>query len=373
MRSLFRAVSALLLMSMLATFVAACGSDGDDNDEPTPTSATGGATTPTAASPDVAGSPPSGNAGDLAQVTVGYVPVLIYGPLMIAKDKGYFADQGLDVQFETLPGGSDMVVLTANGNFDIGVGGAGPAYFNAVKRGVDLKIIAPLHFEREPQATPLMVSKKRFDSGELTRAADLKGLKVSVNARGATEYWLDTALRTDGLTIDDVNLQQLPFPDVPAALESGALDGAMLGEPLATMAEQQGIAVRLDVDFPANFQPTFVWVNPDFAAAEPDLVTGFAAGMMQGCRDLWADDWDSDENLAIINAYTNVDVALIREASRTWCEPNGKINVDDLKTLQSFFGDRGLLEYDEPVDIQSIIDTSYVDAALKEIGVSDLN
>jgi NitT/TauT family transport system substrate-binding protein len=373
MRSLNRAITALLLMSLLAMFVAACGGDDDDDEEPTATAATAAATATTAASPEAAGSPTTGAAGELPEVTVGIVPVLIYAPLMIAKDKGYFADHGLDVQFENLPGGSDMVVLTANGDFDIGVGGAGPAYFNAAQRGVDLKIISPLHFERDPQATPLMVSKERFDSGELTTAGDLEGLKVSVNARGATEYWLDTALRTDGLTIEDVDLQQLPFPDVPAALESGALDAGMLGEPLATMAEQQGIAVRLDVDFPADFQPTFAWVNPDFAAAEPNLVTGFAAGMMLGCRDLWADDWDSDENLAIINAYTNVDADLIREASRTWCEPNGAIDVDDLATLQTFFGDRGLLEYDEPLDIKTIIDTSYVDAALEEIGVSDLN
>lgn len=370
MKPLIRAARLLLLLSMLASFVAACG--GGDDDDPTATSSTGAATATTGASPESDASPTAESSGELTQVTVGFIPVLIYGPLMLAQDKGYFEQQGLDVQFENLPGGSDMVVLTANGDFDIGVGGAGPAYFNAVERGLDLKIIAPLHFEREPQATPLMVSKERFDSGELTSVEDLEGLNVSVNARGATEYWLDTALRTGGLTIEDIDLQQLPFPDVPAALDSGALDGAMLGEPVATLAEQQGIAVRLDVDFPADFQPTFVWVNPDFAAKEPDLVTGFAAGMMQGCRDLWADDWDSDENLAIINGYTNVDAALIRDASRTWCEPNGTINVNDLETLQEFFGDRGLLEYDEPLDIESLIDRAYVEAALKEIGESDL-
>jgi len=358
-------------LSMLASIAAACGGD-DENDDPTSTTATGATTATNSASPAAEGSPTTGSTGELTEVTVGFVPAMVYAPLMIANDKGYFEQHGLDVQFENLPGGSDMVVLTANGDFDIGVGGAGPAYFNAAERGVNLTIVAPLHFERDPQATPLMVSKERYDSGELTSAGDLEGFKVSVNARGATEYWLDTALRTDGLTIEDIDLQQLPFPDVPAALESGALDGGMLGEPVATMAEQQGIAVRLDVDFPADFQPTFVWVNPDFATEEPDLVTGFAAGMMQGCRDLWGDDWDSEENLAIINSYTNVDADLIRESSRTWCEPNGTINVDDLATLQTFFGDRELLEYDEPLDIESLIDRSYVEAALEEIGESDL-
>lgn len=333
--------------------LSACGSDAD----------------PTATTPAT----PVSSGGELTEVIVGYVPVLIYGPVMLAKEKGYFEGYGLDVRLEPLAGGSDLVVLTANGDYDIGIGGTGPAYFNAAKRGIELKIIGPLHFEREPQATPLMVSKERFDSGELTSVADLRGKKVSVNARGATEYWLDTALRTDGLTIEDVDLQTLGFADVPAALESGALDAAMLGEPLATQAERNGVAVRLDTDFPANFQPTFIWVNPDFASEHPDLATGFMAGMMLGCRDLWGDDWDSDENLSILNQYTNVPADLIREAARTYCEPNGETNLDDLATLQQFFADRGLLEYEEMLDVETLVDRTYADAAREEVGEVDVD
>lgn len=368
-----RVFSVLVALSLVATMLAACG---DDSDEPTATSAAPASPTSQAAASPTAGTAgsPAGEAtasADLTEVTVGFIPVLIYAPVALAHDKGYFADYGLDVQLEPLAGGSDMVVLTANGDFDIGVGGTGPAFFNAVARGIDLKLISPLHFERDEAATPLVVSKKRYDSGELTTPGDLEGKKVSVNARGATEYWLDTALRTDDLTIDDVDLQTLPFPDVPAALESGALDGAMLGEPLVTQAEKEGLVVRLEADFPEDFQPTFVWVNPDFAAETPELVTGFMAGMLQGCRDLWGDDWDSDENLAILEGYTKVPPELIREASRTWCEPNGDIHAEDLDTLQSFFGDRGLLEYDEPLDVEEIIDRSFAEAAVEMIGRSE--
>ncbi len=368
-----RVFSVLVALSLVATMLAACG---DDSDESTATSAAPASPTSQAAASPTAGTAgsPAGEAtasADLTEVTVGFIPVLIYAPVALAHDKGYFADYGLDVQLEPLAGGSDMVVLTANGDFDIGVGGTGPAFFNAVARGIDLKLISPLHFERDEAATPLVVSKKRYDSGELTTPGDLEGKKVSVNARGATEYWLDTALRTDDLTIDDVDLQTLPFPDVPAALESGALDGAMLGEPLVTQAEKEGLVVRLEADFPEDFQPTFVWVNPDFAAETPELVTGFMAGMLQGCRDLWGDDWDSDENLAILEGYTKVPPELIREASRTWCEPNGDIHAEDLDTLQSFFGDRGLLEYDEPLDVEEIIDRSFAEAAVEMIGRSE--
>lgn len=339
-----------MLVALVLPLLAACGGDDDDDDD------AGGESTATE------------QAADLAGVTTGYVPVLIYGPVMVAHEKGYFADEGIDSTLEPLAGGADMVTLTANGDFDFGIGGAGPAFFNAINRGIELTVVAPLHFERPPQATPLVVSKARYDSGELDTIEELEGKRVSVNARGATEYWLDQALRTGGLTIEDIELIELGFGDVAAALESGAVDAAMLGEPLATAAENEGIAVRLANDFISDFQPTFVYVNPDFAEENPELVTGFLEAFLQGCRDLTGDNWASDENLALLNSQTGVDVELIEQSSRTYCEPDGEIDADDLQTLQEFFAERGLLDYDEMLDVESFIDRSYVEQALEEIG-----
>ncbi|MEZ4570815.1 MAG: ABC transporter substrate-binding protein [Thermomicrobiales bacterium] len=317
----------ILLVILVLPMLAACGGDDDDDDVDDDATATELALEQL----------------PLTRVQIGFVPVLIYGPVMLAHDKDYFAAQGLDSELQPLAGGADMVTLTASGEFDFGIGGAGPAFFNAINRGVELTVIAPLHFERSPQATPLMVSKERYDSGELDTIEELEGKKVSVNARGATEYWLDQALRTGGLTIEDIDLQELGFGDVAAALSSGAIDAAMLGEPLATQAENEGIAVRLANDFVSDFQPTFVYVNPAFAEENPELVTGFVTGFLQGCRDLMADDWDNQDNLAFLNRHTQVPVDLIKESSRTYCEPNGEIDASDLETLQEFFAERGLL------------------------------
>ena len=342
----FRLGATMLLLAVLLT---ACG--GNDADDPTPT--------PAAVEPE------------LTTITVGNIPVLIFAPVMIALEKGYFAEQGLDVQLENLAGGADMVTLTATGEFDIGIGGTGPAFFNAIDRGIDLKIIAPLHFERPPQATPLVVSRERYESGELTSIEDLRGLRVSVNARGATEYWLDQALRKGGLTIDDIDLQTLPFPDVAAALTSGALDAAMLGEPLATRALQEDFISILDDDFISDFQPTFVWVNPEFAEENRDLVVAFLVAFLQASRDMIGDDWDSDENLSILEEYTGVSPELIREASRSYWEPNGDIRAQDLTALQEFFGERGLLEFDELIDPEQLIDRSFVEEAIEQLGRAD--
>jgi len=320
-----------------------------------------------AASPSAATPPPA--AGELTEVTMGYVPVSIFAPVFVAKEKGYFAEQGLDVTLEPLPGGSDMVVLTANGEFDAGIGGAGPAFWNALEQGLSLRVIAPGHMEGSPVATPLMISADDCDSGAIASVADLEGKKVSVNARGATEYWLAQALGTAGLTLDDIDLQTLPFPDAIAALQSGAIDAAMVGEPLATQAEQDGIAVRLLTDFPVqDIQPTLIYGNESFLNDNPEAATGLVTAYLQACRDLTGEGFKDPAKLAIIEQYTQVPAALVASAVQPVYAVDGEIDVEGLNKLQEFFREREQLEYDENLDPADFIDTRFVDAALEELG-----
>jgi len=320
-----------------------------------------------AAAPMTAGTP----AAELTKVTMGYVPALIFAPVFVAKEKGYFAEYGLDVTLEPLPGGSDMVLLTASGEFDAAITGAGPAFFNAVQGGLPLKVIAPGHQEGSPVATPLMISKEACESGAITSVADLKGKRVSVNARGATEYWLAQALATGGLTMDDVTVETLAFPDAVAALQSGAIDAAMVGEPLATKAEQDGIAVRLASDFAVqNIQPTVIIGNSGWLEGNPDLAAGLVAGYLKAARDLSSGGFSDPATLAIIEQYTQVPADLIAASVKPVYSVDGHIDLQSIEIMQQFFRDQDLLEYDENIDPASIVDTQYVDAALALIGPS---
>ena len=308
-------------------------------------------------------------AAELTKVTMGYVPASIFAPIFVAKEKGYFAEQGIDMNLEPLPGGSDMVLLTASGDFDAGIGGTGPAFFNAVASGLPIKVIAPGHQEGSPVATPLMISKANCDSGAIKSVADLKGKKVSVNARGATEYWLAQALGTAGLTLDDIQLETLAFPDAVVALQSGAIDAAMVGEPLATKAEQDGIAVRLLSDFPVqNIQPTMIFANQKWLDENPQLATGLVTAYLKAARDLTNGGFDDPATLAIIEQYTNVPADLIKESVKPVYSLNGEIDLNSINTLQQFFRDRGQLEYDENVDPATFVDMQFVNGAVAQIG-----
>ena len=118
----------------------------------------------------------------------------------------------------------------------------GAAGFNAVVSGLPVEYVAPLH---AGFVEDYFVVRKDLWGKDVKRIADLKGRTVALNIRGAAVEWmLDMALRRDGLTIKDVQVKLMPFPDMVPALESGAVDAAILSEPFPTLAEEDGIAVR---------------------------------------------------------------------------------------------------------------------------------
>jgi len=307
-----------------------------------------------------------------ASLKIGFVPVSIYAPIFVAKEKGYYAAQGLDVTLEPLAGGADLVALTANGELQAGAGGAGPAFWNAIAQDLPIKVVAPGHREGSPVATPLMISKESCESGSIRSVADLRGKRVSVNARGATEYWLSQALGTGGLTLDDIELQTLAFPEAVTALSAGAIDAAMVGEPLATKAEQDGFAVRLARDFPVqDVLPTAIFVNADIAERQPEAIQGLVTAYLQACRDLSGPRFNDPTNLAIIEQYTGVPPELIASAVPPIYAEDGEISSDGLNQLQIFFRERDQLEYDDDIDPETFIDRTFVDAAVETLGPAD--
>jgi NitT/TauT family transport system substrate-binding protein len=335
------------------------------------------------ATPDPAASPVASPAVDLSAipelpgvtlpenattVSFGYLPVSIFAPVFVAYEKGYFAEYGLDVQLQSFPGGTDMVLQAATGDLDLGIGGVGPAYWNAASQDLGLKIIAPGHSEGNPVASPLMISAKACADGSITSVADLKGKKVSVNAPGATEIWMAKALETGGLTLDDVELQFLSFPDAVVALESGAIDAAIIGEPVASAAENNGIAVRLVQDIPVEgIWPTMIFGNEEWITSNPDAAAGVVAGYLRASRDL-TENFNDPLNLAIIQKYTEVDPALIAQSVKPVYSTDGTIDLASLSTLQDFFRGRGQLEYDENIDPATLVDPAPGEKALELLG-----
>jgi NitT/TauT family transport system substrate-binding protein len=303
------------------------------------------------------------------KIRVVHVPVLIFAPLYVAIERGYFAQQGIDAELIGTPGGMSSFAVLASGRAEVVIGGLGASLFNAASRGLDFKVVGPVHMEKPPVSTPLVVSKKAYDSGEIRSVKDLRGKKVSVNVIGsATEFWLHSALLRGGLTINDVQLVAVNFPEVPAALANGAIAAGLLGEPLATLAEDQGQIVRLSEDFINGMQVTAVYYGGEFLRQHPKESVGFLVAWLRASRDLYGDGYRRDEIARIVEKYTGVPAAVVKRARPPFHEPNGTMNLNDFTRLQDFFRKRGELTYDKPLDPSAYIDMSVVRRALAIAG-----
>lgn len=335
LRRTARALRNGLLLALAAWLFVGCGIT-DGGQAPTP-------------APEGARSAPE-------TVRIGYIPVMIYAPLFVAIERGYFADEGIEVELTPLQGGSDSVVQLAAGNFDAAVGGAGAGLLNAAARGVEFFVVAPMHSERPPLTSPLVISADRTD--EIRSVADLRGKRVAINATGAaTEYWLAQALAQGGLTFDDIELTALAFRDVPAALQSGSLDASILGEPLVTINEDNGVVAVLSEDFIDGFTATYLYMGAPLLNERPEVARGFMRAYLRACRDLQG-DYMNEEIAQIIEKYTEVPADVVLRASPAQYDPNGSVPIADLETLQTYFLGRGQLEYTDPLDISAFVNTT---------------
>lgn len=320
----------------------------------------------------------------LTTVRVGTVPVVVFAPLYIADAKGYFADEGIAVDIQRVAGSTEALEPLATGDLDVVLGGANANLFNYAYRSLRVnddpgfRIVAGNHTESPPVASPLVVSKARFDSGEIASIADLEGGRVAVNGVGvATEYWMYQALLQGGIDINDVELIAVPFPDVAAALTTeatgGRIDAAILSEPFASFAEQDGLVVRLSEDFIDGFQATYLYMSVDFIENDRELAVGFVRAYLRANRYI-ADDtnWRGEEVTNILEEATSVPAVIIQSAPRPYFPANGTIHVEDIETLQAYFYSRpDTLSYDDLLDVSGLIDASLLDEALADLGTVD--
>lgn len=317
----------------------------------------------------------SGELPDLGTITVGYLPVTGYGGFFVAAEKGYFKDEGLEVVLERFDTGSKMIAPLSVGQLDVGMGEPGTALFNAIHQGLEVKVVCGTAAYKEGFAQiPVVVRKDLVDSGEITQISDLAGKKIGINTlRGMGEYSFSLVLGLGGLTVDDVEFVTIPFPDIPVALANKAIDAAYLPSPMAEKAATDGIAIRMfGSDYKEDIQNGVMYYGKRFLdPANREAGIRFTTAYLKAVRELMGDGFFKEENLAIINKYTNLPVEVLKSTIRTYQDPNCEVLEESLIATQAFYVSRGYTEYSQPIPIDNVLDLTFREEALKRFGIYD--
>jgi NitT/TauT family transport system substrate-binding protein len=349
--------------------------------------ATGAATSgsgPPAMSPsNASGASPSGGAGSSTapttaaaaaplvpqrtQVAVGFVPAVQEAPYYVAKDKGYFDAENLDVDLLPVRASAEAVTQVGVGNLQAADVALNPATLNAFAGGVDIKIIAG-EYGTPPTASDgfmFLVRKALFDSGAVRDVAALRGRKLAFSsASGFGWYAVDRMLREAGLSLDDVDATIMTFGDMPAAFANAVVDAAFMPDPFGPQTIELGVAVSIATQFLRDTQVGVVVVGEAFQK-DPRLAEAFLRAYLRALRDLERDGYTSPEHAAIIEKYTNVPLAVLQKLARPYAEPELRINVASLMDQQRFYLERGELRYGEPLDLTRWIDERPRTAAVR--------
>lgn len=309
----------------------------------------------------------------LETVQVGYLNSASDAGILIGQEKGYFRDRGLDVQLQRFDTGAAMTPGLANGQLDIGAGSPSAGLYNAVARNITIKIVADKGSDRKSFGYQGIAIRKDLEA-QIKDYPDLKGRKIGVTGTGGTspELVLAEALRKGGLTMKDIDVVAVAYPDLNVALKSGALDGAVHFEPLFTVGVKQGISVdwkRADEIYP-NHQSAVVMYSGTFADRKVDVARRWMIAYLEGVRyynDAFVKNQNKDEVIGILARATGTSADVLGQVVPSGLNPDGYVNTEgltaDVRTLTTDFA-----VVTQPVDVRTVIDNSFVDYALQTIG-----
>lgn len=290
------------------------------------------------------------------------------GAIFIAKDKGYFAAEGIDAGIVTFDAGEAVAVATVSGAIDFGAAGVSAAFYNLASQG-SIRILSGINRDVPGfQAVALVASNRAYAAG-LRGFTDLPGRSVALTTVGSTFHYalglVEEKLGLDGRSVRVIAAQGLP--NVASSVVGGAADSAVMPTPFAAplldKSEVKLVGYVADV---APWQVGVLWSTTATAEKRGALIRRFLTAYRRGIADYHAaftGPGETRENgptapavLAIIEKYSGETPAQI-EHGISYIDPEGRIDARDIAHQIDWFRAQGMLK--GRIDAATLIDRRY--------------
>src|SRR5579883_30933 len=302
-------------------------------------------------------------------------------PFRLGDERGYFAQEGIDLDMVAFASNAEMIPALATGELDMVPMPSNPATWNAIARNTPVKLVLDVITYRPGGLSDQMLSIRKavLDAGRWHGLADLRGLSLAITPPGkgtASACALSVALQQVGMTLDDLDIEPLPFPEMTAAITNGAIDAGVMAEPFATRAEQQGSAQRVLGlgDMYPNFTISTVGFADALYANHP-VAKGFVRAYLRAVREYRAavngqsGDAAREQMYDLIARGTGMDIATVRAITLPYMNPNGLPNRESVLYCYQFFRDQGLVPQPVPeATMRNLWGADLVNEGLDEIG-----
>ena len=304
-------------------------------------------------------------------IAVGGKSLFYYLPLSIAERKGFFKDEGLEVDIPDFPGGAKALQALVGGSADVVSG----AYEHTINMAAKHQPIKAVVLEQKYSAIVLVMPKDKAASYKAGKG--LKGLKVGVTAPGSsTNMFVNNLLVKAGLKPTDVSIIGVGAgAGAVAAMEKGEIDALANLDPVVTTLTSTGKFVAVvdtrteqgmkDV-YGGEYMASVIYATDEYVRKNPNTIQAVVNAMVRA--DKWLAHASPDEIVALMpDSYKSGNPALYKEGLLKNIKGYSPDGMMSMKAAENVYK---VLDAFEPsvksagrIDLTKTFDNSFVEKA----------
>lgn len=244
------------------------------------------------------------------KVKLGIIRALYDVGSLIADAKGYFREEGLDIEIVIFPSAADSTQALSIGAIDVLASSPSATIFNSRQRDIDMTIVAGAG-QHSPGhgVVSIVLRKDLLDSKRYQSAADLKGMKLATGVTSASHFLAVEYSTAAGLKEKEVEYVALGFGNLIVAMNNKAIDGGCINEPQATLMIERANGVRIATsdNIKPNFPFGYLMYGGLLAKKNTDAGRRYMVAYLRGLRDyrlaFGPDKKDTNDIIGILKKY----------------------------------------------------------------------
>lgn len=305
------------------------------------------------------------------KMTVGALRFTSHAASFVAFERGYFSEEGLDVDFRFFQAAQPMAVAIASGDADFGVTSITGGLISLAEKGAAKVIGGALSEEQGIDGQMILASNAAYDAG-LTAPAKLDGKSFAVTQAGSSFHYMGAKIAQ----AENAEMSYKPLQKVGAiigAMKSGQVDAWTI-VPHIGKALVGGGAVKhvgMVADYLPNYQVTTVFTSAENAENERAKTEAFLRAFSKGAADFNAalvdkttDEAGMEDMVKLIHKYVYADdpyekasKSIINGAMRI--NANAALNMGSVTDQVDWFKSEGLIK--DSISTETLVDSSYVE------------
>ena len=305
------------------------------------------------------------------KMTVGALRFTSHAASFVAFERGYFSEEGLDVDFRFFQAAQPMAVAIASGDADFGVTSITGGLISLAEKGAAKVIGGALSEEQGIDGQMILASNAAYDAG-LTAPDQLDGKSFAVTQAGSSFHYMGAKIAQ----AENAEMSYKPLQKVGAiigAMKSGQVDAWTI-VPHIGKALVGGGAVKhigMVADYLPNYQVTTVFTSAENAENEHAKTEAFLRAFSKGAADFNAalvdkttDEAGMEDMVKLIHKYVYADdpyekasKSIINGAMRI--NANAALNMGSVTDQVDWFKSEGLIK--DSISTETLVDSSYVE------------